>query len=364
MLDRLQSFIKAKNKRVLLDGFIREKKSDARYGLRRIKSWFHLPKKQYHGKLNFEDQLDRDYGKHRSGWSYAINCLSDLHNPKGITIDTFIERTFVWNPKGINPRTRPWVGFTHVPPGVPRWLLHEQSNVEIFKTEAWKQSYPLCRGLFTLSNYHRKYLEGILDVPVNNLLLPTEFPEMKWSWENFERNREKKIIQIGWWLRKLYSIYLLPATGYKKIFLRKDDADMDKMLKLEYDNMEGKESLTKEVLQSAEVITFIPNEEYDRLLSENIVFLDVYDSSANNAIIECIARNTPVLVNPLEPIVEYLGQDYPLYFTSLEEAADKAANQDLIRQASEYIAANPVKMKLTGDYFRQSVINSSIYQSI
>jgi hypothetical protein len=364
MIERLQSFIKAKNKRLLINGFIREKRSDARYGLRRIKRWFHLPKKQYQGKLNFDDQLDRIYGKHRSGWNYALNCLSDLQNPKGITLDTFIEKTFAWYPKKILSHTKPWVGFTHVPPGVPKWLLHEQSNVEVFKTEAWKISYPWCKGLFTLSEYHKKYLQTILDIPVESLLHPTEFPDMTWNWEQFYRNPEKKIIQIGWWLRKLYSIYFLPVTKYKKIFLRKNDIDIELMLKKEYENMEGKERLTEDVMSSVINLDFIPNRKYDRMLSENIVFLDLYDSSANNGIIECIARNTPLLVNPLEPVIEYLGKDYPLYFSSLEEASQKAMNLDLVRDAHTYLVHHPYKYKFTGEYFRDSLINSNIYRKI
>ena len=38
------------------------------------------------------------------------------------------------------------------------------------------------------------------------------------------------------------------------------------------------------------------DEEYDKLLSENIIFVELYDSSANNLVIECIARNTPILI--------------------------------------------------------------------
>ena len=64
----------------------------------------------------------------------------------------------------------------------------------------------------------------------------------------------------------------------------------------------------------------ISNADYDRLLSENIVFVELHDANANNAIIECIARATPLLINPLPAVVEYLGRDYPLYYSSLEEA--------------------------------------------
>ena len=43
------------------------------------------------------------------------------------------------------------------------------------------------------------------------------------------------------------------------------------------------------------------------------------DASAVNTIIECIVRNTPILVNKLPAVVEILGDKYPLYYDNLDE---------------------------------------------
>ena len=43
-----------------------------------------------------------------------------------------------------------------------------------------------------------------------------------------------------------------------------------------------------------------------------------------------LSINTPIVINRLPAVVEYLGADYPFYFNSLEEARDKALNFDLI----------------------------------
>ncbi len=115
---------------------------------------------------------------------------------------------------------------------------------------------------------------------------------------------------------------------------------------------------------SAKVLSFVTNEEYDTLLSENIAFTDIYDASANNVIVECMVRNTPLLINPIEPVVEYLGKDYPFYFSSLEEAAEKLENDDLIYQTHLYLRNHPNKKKLTYDYFVESLKNSDIYKNI
>jgi hypothetical protein len=45
--------------------------------------------------------------------------------------------------------------------------------------------------------------------------------------------------------------------------------------------------------------------------------MDLYDATSNNAIVECIIRNTPIIVNKLPGVVDYLGENYPLYFNIL-----------------------------------------------
>ena len=108
----------------------------------------------------------------------------------------------------------------------------------------------------------------------------------------------------------------------------------------------------------------LSDEKYDQLLTQNIVFLDLYNSSANNAVIECIARATPVLVNKLPSTLEYLGEDYPFFFDSLDEAAAKAEDFDLVKATHEYLLSWEVRDKLSAEYFRRAFEESEIYQSL
>lgn len=320
--------------------------------------------KHYPGKINLSAQLDNFYGKHRSGWTYAVRRLSHLHNPKGIFLDAFIERTFAWNKSSAEPHFRPWIGFIHVPPRIPEWFQGDQSNERIFKSRKWKQSLPFCRGLFTLSQYHRNYLEKNLDIPVDNLIFPTETPEVKWGWDKFQRNPERKLIQVGWWLRRIHSIYRLPAGSYRKIFLKVDYFNWDYIIHKEYEILKKSGLFSAEMYETADTVNFVSDDQYDRLLAGNIIFLHLYDSSANNTIIECMVRNTPLLVNPLPAVKEYLGEDYPFYFNSLEEAAEKAEDEDLIQKTHLYLLNHPLKACLTGEYFAKSFEESKIYRNL
>jgi hypothetical protein len=320
--------------------------------------------KKYSGKINLAEQLELFYGKHRSGWSYAVQSLSHLHNPRGVYMDAFIERTFAWKTQKIEPHFRPWIGFIHVPPKVPDWFQSSQSNKSIFSSPVWEKSVPFCRGLFTLSRYHREYLEKKLDIPVENLYFPTETPELKWKWDRFHSNPEKKIVQVGWWLRRIHSIFRLPEGAYRKIFLKVDHFNWDHLIHKEYVILNKKGLFSADMYNTADVVGFLPDDEYDKLLAENIIFLHLYDSSANNTIIECIVRNTPLLVNPLPAVKEYLGKDYPFYFNTLEEAAEKAADQELIHAAHTYLVNHPFKSRFTGEYFAEHFHASEIYRKL
>ena len=319
---------------------------------------------RYPKKIDLSSQLGGFYGQHRSGWPYVLSLLKKLHNPKGILFDSFIERTFCWHPQGPRPHLEPWIGFIHVPPGIPKWFQYEQSNDYIFNTEHWKKSFPHCQGLFTLSKYHKKDLESKLDIPINNLIFPTEIPGLKWTWKRFEANKEKKIVQVGWWLRKLHTIFQLPTKTYKKIFLKITHAQVDKLLEKEREILIEEGTFHDKMYETAEPIAYLPDYKYDQLLSENIAIIYLYASSANNTVIECMARNTPLLVNPIEPVIEYLGEDYPFYFDSLDEAAKKAEDLDLVLKTHQYLLDHPLKQKMQGDFFLKSFINSGIYKGL
>ena len=305
-------------------------------------------------------QLNLSYGRHRSGWAFAVEALACLHDSRAVYLDTFIERTFIWG-KNVIPPEKEWIGIIHVPPVVPPWFRQDTNNDAIFLLPAWQRSYQLCRGLFTLSEYHRQYLQPKLGVPLEVLLHPMEEPEIKWSFDAFLRNPARKIVQVGWWLRNMHAIFELPPGKLQKVFLQvKDNTVFRKMIKEERDYRIGLGLFEESMYDSAEIIHFLPDSEYDRLIAENIVFINLYDASANNTVVECIARNTPLLVNKIPSVVEYLGPDYPFYYSSYEEAVAKAENVDQVFATHQYLKGLTIKERMTPKYFRDQVSSSAL----
>lgn len=301
---------------------------------------------------------------HRSGWPYTTYYLKKLSSKKGVLLETFIEKKFVWGndfgDMGNHPTAyfEPWVGVFHVPDDIPKWFDQNQTPREMFKNRFFVSSLKYCKGFYCLSNYEKEILEQYTSLPINVLIHPTETPKLKFDIEKFIKNENKEIIQLGTFLRKLSSIFLVPTTKYKKSALGIIWRNL-KQLKQEA------ESLNIEInFNEVKIYKYLSNEKYDEILSKNIAFMDLYNASANNSVIECIVRNTPLLINPHEAVKEYLGEEYPFYFNSLEEATQKAEDLELITKTTKYLESLPIKEKLAGDYFINSFYNSPIYKNL
>jgi len=299
------------------------------------------------------------FEKHRSGWNYAITSLLPYHTLSGIPVDGFLEHSFSWgveeylhgaNPHNI-PYSRPWVGFLHNPPNMPSWFDSFNSPEAIFNRDVFRQSLKSCVAIITLSDYLKGWVNKNCDNQVISVRHPTGTNVPKWSIDKFLNESRPTILQIGYWLRKLESIAKLKAPyPFKKFWLPSDWSYAELLLevytKTNKDFYEEKQNwATVKVIHD-----WLDHSEYDRMLTSGIVFLDLYDSSANNAVIECIARNTPLLVNRLPAVVEYCGEDYPLYFDDLDHAASLLYNKDKIIEAHTYFK-NMDKRWIGGAYF-------------
>lgn len=346
------------------------------------------------------EQLDYG-GVHRSGWQYVVNHLLPLHGDNGIILDTYMDKTFGWcasfyKSVGVLPFNRSWIGFIHHTFATD---YSENNAHAMLYTELFRQSLPYCKAIVVLSeDLKTKVYSEMKSILGNNthnvpkihvLFHPTEFVETskQFSMENFRRNEDKLLVQIGAWLRDPFGIYRIPldeqfmnSIGIKKAALQGKSMEnyfrpKRVNLVLTSDNNEPKTMISRcacqctcrtppididdlcpcdkqavpnkwvhgmlefieDVYSKVRVIPQLSDVDYDDLLSKNLVFLNLKDASAANTIIECIVRNTPILVNPLPAVVEYLGRGYPFYYSSFAEAAFKCTNIDMIRDAHFYL---------------------------
>lgn len=315
------------------------------------------------------------FSHHRSGWTIAIDALRPEHSDAGVLFDGFLDSTFSQelNPRYVQdlPLTQPWTGFFHNPHSLPAWFPDGPKVERMLASEMFRKSLPNCLGLFTLSEDLAQFLRARAGVAASALVHPTEIPPVRFDFDSFLANNVKKIISIGWWLRRTLSIQYLPldaASPYRKVRLRLGDTLLDNtrngLSRLEFVHEWRNRKLDAGYRDNTIESAYLPPAEYDDWLTRNIVFLDLLGASANNAVIECIARGTPLLVNPLPSVVEYLGGDYPFYFRSLEEAADKACKFDLVLEAHRHLLANPLRPRLAPDAFLMDFRQSAVYRNL
>lgn len=318
--------------------------------------------------LDVRGQTDAFYGRHRSGWAYVTDILRHIHNPSAPYFETFIERRFSWGAwmgENLGPILKPWIGIVHVPLEIPHWFGQSNVFTEIAKTPSWRLSAPYCRGLFTLSRSLLESLRAVPELahlPMDVLLHPTEFVASAWSPERYMHNPERAIVQIGSTYRNLHGIHCVPAGPYQKWLAMGGSAASFQSLYAQEEAALVAAGRYEPGLDAGTVyLDFLDDAAYDAVFTENVIFAEYYAASATNSVLECIARHTPMLVNPLPAIVEYLGEDYPLYFTSYEEAGAKAADVGVVLAAHEYLAAMD-KTRFTREFFLESILNSSVYR--
>ena len=83
------------------------------------------------------------------------------------------------------------------------------------------------------------------------------------------------------------------------------------------------------------------------------------NASANNAIIELLTLHIPFFVNKLEAVVEYIGEDYPMYFTTLTEVENIINNKKLLiqkmKEGNEYLK-NRKKQDISLSHFNSEML--------
>lgn len=364
-----------------------------------------------------EYQLYKD--AHRGGWYLACSELSELNSinefgrNNGIIFDMYLDRTFHWANSylshiGTIPYTGPWCGFVH---HTQNTSYSKYNSVELFNVPEFIQSLSSCLFLFSLSENLSKYLRsklrdiGFSNVKVITMSHPVDQPTQRFSISSYRGNKNKKLINIGSWMRNPFTIYSIKDVDIDKyILVGKDMSDHipDKNFKIClafektkqksgpatcpsmlpcrseplpnprwvimltewltslgvsvdcYSNgtlyvlpffsdsseiyVNNSRSITIEqlnsridsMISSVKYLDHQSNDDYDKLLSENIVFLDLVDAAAVNTIIECIVRATPVLVNKIPGTVSILGEDYPLYYKSPKEISSVLNYQNII----------------------------------
>jgi hypothetical protein len=342
---------------------------------------------------------------HRWGWEGVLTELKRFTSPFGVFMDPFLDKTFCWDLKSISelgllPYDLPWIGFIHHPFGI---TFSRNTADTIFKSPQFLASLPVCRGLICLSDYLRNECQRRItatgyQVPVVNLKHPAACLGPVFSLDRWKATGYK-VVQIGEWLRNTFSIYALELPSiYTKCILKRPGFpqytppmtfslsrtvitnyrdEENRWLMYCYRYLLERDFLQTELgisapdgfnltvnleaapipeptsyedrlqnwlaarFQSVKWISRLEDPDYDLFLAESVLFLDLIDCSASNAIVEAIMNEVPLLTRRIPATVEYLGTDYPLYFDSLSAVGELLREEKMEAVQSTLRALKP-----------------------
>ena len=280
-----------------------------------------------------------NWSHHNTGWPCCVRELKNkLHTNTGV--DFYSNSIISMLEKGWKAK-RPWISVVHATPEECKKTLSSENA-----------SMKKCLGLFALSEYACNFLRSITEKKVSRLYLAIEKPICRFDPKAFLQG-QPKIMTIGHWRRRFESIYELRAEGYRKVILKCSAPEAPDYLKMSEEANRFGVKIEEELERT----------EYEKALRDNVVFLNLEDSSANNTIIECIMSKTPVLVNRLPALEEHLGQDYPLFYDNIEEASKKIEDKNVVILGHKYLChidTRPYEM----ENFAKTVSESEVYKCL
>lgn len=274
---------------------------------------------------------------HRSGWPSVLDALHRVasDDPDAPLLDDFVDAHFSYRHVK-HAYKKPWVGIFHHPATVKSPLpidAKQQVQRNLTRDRFFRASQPFLRGAICLTPQLGDYVRRWLRVPVIVLKHPTELDAAtRFDAASLD---DPKLWQIGFFLRDLRFLHKLPLTGTMPRARSAPNspwtAYRDRLLQKRFAQTEQKIAATVEEVERLE------NDEYDGRMSESVVVTRLYGAAANNVVVECMARNCPLLVNRLPDVESYLGREYPLFFEEASDAAARVRDAGRLRATVQYL---------------------------
>jgi hypothetical protein len=285
---------------------------------------------------------------HQLLWGEIADLLAKYGSPSAKV--KLIDRVEEYYRSKLNPSiANYWIGFVHQPPNL---LARDHPLSELLDNPKFRLDLNTCLGLWVFSPYLKEVLlarTASRPVPVRQCHLFTCREADPFTWEAFQANPNPYLVFIGQTNRRFDRFYQL-SSPYPKSWLSGSDPDesLDYLKKRLMDD-HGLDYQPDQPIS----IQQISSEKYHRLLRDNLAILDFYDCAASNALLECLVRATPVFVNPVGGVVDYLGKGYPLYFDSLDQLEEKLSDNRLIESAHQYLKKIDLK-----EFSREQFVDS------
>lgn len=301
--------------------------------------------------------IDETYGSHRTSNNDILKELSYKSEPcADLKFVWWVELMFLdskYRDIANSLCNTDWFGVMHVPPLCPNWAMEGQNDLSsLYFDKTWNKALKRCKAIICLSEHMAMQIRALYpEINVFSTKHPVSQLTRKFRISDFLE--KKQMVLVGAWLRD-YEAFVNTKTKYTKAVLFTKYAR--NYLKNTYKQYVPS---CNTLLSDIEILEFLEDTEYDKLITTSLVFLGVHETSANNALCECITSNTPFIALRHPAIAEYCGLEYPLLLDSYgDEVTDT-----MVVKAHEYLKSQEkLKKALSLNSFIESV--SKIYSKI
>lgn len=234
------------------------------------------------------------------GWGYISKELKRVFHDNRSPIDLYTAYEYQVRKKV----RRPFVAFFHqVVSG------YERSLEKVLSSRIWKHNQIFFLGGFVFSKNQQVYLEEkTSSKPIRLVLHPTPMKVKKWHLNSFLEN--PTFLHVGIHCRNID--FFVGAANQ-----RRQEEKYVLLAPRERDYVSYISWYPKTDIQIRKRMS---NVEYNKALTSSVVFINLSHAAANNIVLECIARGTPILINNVGGVEDYLGKKYPLYYASIKNA--------------------------------------------
>jgi hypothetical protein len=224
----------------------------------------------------------------------------------------------------------------------------------LFQTDEFIKSLDCCKGLIVMSEHLANQMKESLSIsyphiPVDTVKHPTEFVNADKCFN--PRLFDGTITHIGDFLRNKQAFIDVNVNAWEKQLLNNSQPEGGLSNTL---SNAGIRSMFEHV--SFRTLDKLNETDYDTLLTKTVVFLNLFDVSACNTLMECIARKTPIIINNHPAVIEYIGADYPGLYSSLEDVP-KLCTPHCVQKMYEYLNKMDMRTQLSLKSFLKSIEN-------
>lgn len=276
--------------------------------------------------------------EHYFGWGYVVQQLisNTKLDPNGIVLDTWVDQKNDKEQLEILTGNK-WIGILHATPS----KINNYSLDSFIDSEVFELSKDNCLFLITTSEHSKNHLSSLTDLPVRVLLFPKPDTGHYFNLDYYLSN--PSIRHSGFYARNIKNFINFKTNIGKIIY-------SDREYRNHYYTKSLKGSESNVLFKSK----YFEHSDYINIFTKSVGFSFYDDCSASTSILEHIMTHTPLIVNRIPPIEEYLGKGYPMYIDCINGKQDKLLlDRKFLNDVCEYLKIISKRKEFTLKYFIQ-----------